>query len=260
VAPRWALLRGETLLASGTQCPAAEDLASLLSREAPSRLQFLDRFLEQHPAHQQAHAARLKLLMTRMPEPRLEPRLAADARATCLPSVVMMGAEYLDFGPDAPWKPDEALWQWSAQQVLPQVEAQLRSWPSHAGLWRSWLAWARFHPAHPSPVALADTLPLWGDRDAWVGPLPMEVHLAVAAELRRTRAYPQLAAWMEAAWAHVGKEAGTEVEAGEWEDRKTLLERLRPAVVDPLVESLRLLQRTEEARQVELTYRRMITR
>jgi len=57
------------------------------------------------------------------------------------------------------------MWQWSSQQVLPNLETLLHAWPSQIGLWQAWLSWARFHPARPSVVAFEHRLPTWRAKD-----------------------------------------------------------------------------------------------
>jgi len=254
--PRWVLLLGEASAASGTRCPAPALVAGILERERPSDLQRLERILERHPDHLGAHRARLALLKARMPEPRLERILAEDARA-CYPPAEYGFLNYvLDFGPDAPWKPDPTLWQWSAQQVLPRLEVLLRSWPNQPAIWKAWVAWARFHPARPSVVALAGTLTLWTDRERWIGRLPLEVLRAVTEELRRDRNYPELARWLGTAWEARARRKGRALQG--WE--RDQWEALGPALVTPLVETLRLTGRPDQAREVETTYRDILAR
>ncbi len=257
--PRWVLLLGEESVASGTQCPEPGLLAGILERERPSKLQRLDRILERHPTHLGARRARLALLKARMPEPRLERVLAEDARAAFPPAEMGFQDYPLDFGPDAPWKPDPALWQWSAQQVLPRLESLLRSWPNQQAVWKAWLAWARFHPERPSVVAFSGTLTLWTSRERWMGGLSLEVLRAVTEELRRDRNYPELARWLDAAWrARLAQRRNTTTTYVE-EQRKDW-EALGPALVAPLVETLRLIGRPDQARDVETTYRDIMAR
>jgi hypothetical protein len=258
--PHWALLRGEEVLASGTRCPAPTQVATLAGREGPSLLQQLHRTLESHPGHLGARRARLAILKARMPEPRLEPLLAEDASVAFTAPYVYGGTPPLDFGPDAPWKPDPALWQWSAQQVLPRVEARLRSWPSDPGLWRVWLAWAPFHPSRPSVVAFADTLPVLRSRSAWLGSLPPEVLGAVAQELRRVRNHPELVRWLGEAWEGLDRSPGSQVDPAFWPYLVKDREKLRQALVTPLAEAYRALGRLDEAKALEADYLEMMKR
>jgi len=257
--PRWVLLLGEESVASGTRCPVPGLLAGILERERPSALQRLDRILERHPGHLGARRARMALLKTRMPEPRLERVLAEDARAAFQPADFGFQDYPLDFGPDAPWKPDPALWQWSAQQVLPRLETLLRSWPNQQAVWKAWLAWARFHPDRPSVVAFSGTLTLWTSRERWMGGLPLEVLRAVTEELRRDRNYPELVRWLGAAWrARLEEHRNTTTTMVD--ERRKNWEALGPALVTPLAEMLRLTARPDQAREVETTYRDMLAR
>lgn len=258
--PRWAMLRGSEVLLTGRQCPNPETLASVLEKEQPSRLQRLNELLERYPQHLGLRRRRMALLKARMPEPRLEELLAEDARATCEPEHMGLTPLGLDFGPDASWKPDPRLWQWSAQQVLPRLERLLRAWPSHPGFWKAWLAWARFHPSRPSIVSFAGTLSLWQSRDRWIGALPPEVHRMVAGELRADKNYPEMLRWFEDAWRGVDKTPAANVDADDWIHLKSEREKLRGSIVIPLVESLRMLNRDPEARAAEAAYKVLLTR
>lgn len=251
--PRWALLRGNEVLASGAQCPTPDSMAGILAREAPSRLRVLGAFLERHPENLAARRARMALLAARMPEPRLEPLLAEDARiAFDAPGTVPAAS--------APWKPNPALWQWSAQQALPRIEALLRSWPSDPGLWRAWLAWARFHPLKPSVTVLARDLAVWGGRSRWLGALSPEAHQAVAAELRKGGDYEEIVRWLGDAWEGMDRRPGDQLTDGEWEALRAYRQKLRPAVVAPLAEAYRMLERPEDALALEAAYHLMMVR
>jgi hypothetical protein len=202
----------------------------------------------------------MELLKVRMPEPRLEQLLAEDARMAYEPLNMGLSPLLLDFGPDAPWKPNPALWQWSAQQVLPKIETLLHSWPSHPGFWKAWLAWARFHPSRPSVLTFAGTLTLWQPRDKWISSLPPEVHRAVAGELRSDHNYPEMARWLKEAWDGLDKTPAAEVNPGYWEYLKKEREKMREGIVAPLLEALRMMKREGEAKAVETTYREMMNR
>ncbi len=190
--PGWAIFKGDTLLASGAEPPDPRHLAIQLTAGGPTRLQRLDALLARQPDHLDARRERARLLLARMPHPALEPVLAEDAR---------LGQVALDFGPEAPWQPDPALWQTAALKVLPELERLLRTWPSDADLWRRWVAWSAFHPRRPSPQALAPELPLppWASENQWRARLPKEVHGAVAQELRQRGRYEDLRAWFQSA-------------------------------------------------------------
>jgi hypothetical protein len=257
--PRWALLRGEVALASGLQCPAPAQVAMLAGREGPPLLQQWHRIIENHPEHLGARRGRLAVLKRRMPEPRLEPLLAEDARVA-FEMPFDLGPVPVDFGPDAPWKPDPSLWQWSAQQVLPRVEALLRSWPSRAGLWKAWLSWAKFHPSRPSVVAFADTLVIMRSRQAWLGSLPLAVHAAVTQELRKDRNHPELIRWLGDAWEGLDRRPASKVPPGIWPSLAKEREQLREALVAPLAEAYRALGRQDDAKALEAAYQEMMKR
>lgn len=232
--PRWVLLAGDQLLASGDGVPAARELAQRLAVQAPSRLQRLDRFLERHPAHRAARRLRLDLLRARMPNRHLEPQLAEDARL--LRARVKAGDG---------WTPDPGLWQWTAQQVLPALEADLEHWPDQAGLWRSWVAWAGFHPRQPSALLLARRLPLYGVEAAWSSRLPAEVHKAVAEELRGPGRYEEMRQWFQSAWDGIDRlNRRRGIGVPQW--LRSQRRGLKEAIVDPLREALVALRRDAE--------------
>ncbi|MBK8725272.1 MAG: hypothetical protein IPL96_04225, partial [Holophagaceae bacterium] len=114
---RYALLRGDEVLASGVGCPYPEDLAAQLAALQPSRYGRLSDLIRKHPDHLAAHKARAELAFARMPNGHLEPTLAEDARvAQLVPDT------------SAPvWTPNPELWQWSAQKVLPEAERTLQA-------------------------------------------------------------------------------------------------------------------------------------
>lgn len=229
--PRWALLAGPDLLASGDTPPTARDLAARLA-DLPSRLQRLDRFLELHPSHWAARRMRLELLRARMPNPHLEPQLAEDAR--------LLRARVKA---DPTWTPEPGLWQWCAQQVLPDLETGLEHWPDRAETWRAWLAWARLHPREPSVLQLAQRLPLWGVDASWSSRLPAEVHKAVAAELREGGRFEDLRQWFQAAWDGVDRTRRRGPIPG-W--LRTQRRAQKEAIVDPLREALLTLRRDDD--------------
>lgn len=257
--PRWALLRGGEILATGLDCPTPGALAGFLSAQGPSALQRLDAILERQPEHNAARRARIELLKARMPDPRLEPLLVEDERAVWhgpyarpLP---------LDFGPEAPWKPDSALWQWAATQTLPRIQDRLEQWPGSDSLWVDWVTWSRFHPAKPSPVALAKTLPIWGSRSRWALHLSLEVHKAVAQALKARGDFRGMVDWFSLVWEVHPKTPGRDVTQVNWDEyKKTFLKKFEESVVKPFEEALVSLGRSEEAREVERTFRAMSTR
>jgi hypothetical protein len=249
--PRWTLWQGEELLASGRSCPEARALASVLESAGPSMLQRLQQVLASQPDHLAAHWERFRLLERRMPNPRLEPLMAQDAAAALAP---------LDFEPGAPWKPNADVWAGAAQEVLPRIEANLRSWPTRAHLWRAWISWARFHPSHPSVLTLVQSLAFWSPRGDWRAWLPFEVQRTVAGELRRQGDYTLMRQWYRAVWDTLDRRPLANLHRGE---RPWVLERRKEeetAVFQPLRDALAALRCTAELADLEREFGEMIGR
>ena len=249
--PRWALYQGEDLLASGRTCPEPRSLAAALERSGPSLLQRLNALVAAQPDHLAGRWERYRLLERRMPDPRLEPLMAQDAARALVT---------LDFEPGAAWKPDPSLWGAAAQQALPALEESLRSWPSRAHLWRAWISWARFHPAEPSVLALAQRLPFWSPRGDWRAGLPYEVQRTVAAELRRQGDFATMREWFRGVWASLDQRPLRQLHRGE---QHWVLERRREeetAVFRPLREALAALNCTQEQAELERVFGEMMGR
>ena len=247
--PRWALFRGEDLRAQGEACPTARGLAATLEAQGSSLLQRLNQVIAAQPDHLAARRERFALLLKRMPDPRLEATLAEDAAEARIA---------LDFDPTAPWKPDPDTWAGAAQRVLPKVEAELRCWPERVALWNTWMAWARFHPARPGVVALAQSLPYWSPREDWRAELPYSVQRAVAAELRRQGNFNVMRDWFRAAWDALDHRSAHSLRRGE---REWLLERRKEeetAVFQPLRDALRALGCTQEQAELERVFGEMM--
>jgi len=249
--PRWALYRGEELRASGQHCPEARALANILEAEGPSMLQRLQRVLDASPEHRAARRERFELLLRRMPDKRLEPTLAQDAariQAT------------LEFDPAAGWKPDRNLWAAAAQQALPILEQSIRTWPNRSYLWRAWVGWARFHPAQPSVLALAQSVAFWSPRNNWRAGLPYEVQREVAAEFRRQGNYNAMRDWFRSVWDSLDHRPLRRLHAGE---RGWVLERRREeetSVFQPLRDALAALACTQEQAELERQFGEMMGR
>jgi hypothetical protein len=249
--PRWALFAGEEVRATGQTCPSALALATTLEQEGPALLQRYQQVLDLQPDHTAAHRARFALLLRRMPDRRLEPTLARDAVAARIA---------LDFDPGASWKPDPDIWAAAAQEVLPRVEEELRSWPSRSALWAVWISWARFHPAHPSILSLAQSLPYWFPRGDWRAGLPYQVQRAVAAELRRQGSFDAMRIWFRAAWEVLDKRPLAGLRFGE---RQWVAERRKEeetAIFHPLRDALRALGCTQEQLELERVFSAMMGR
>ena len=249
--PRWALFRGEELRSTGESCPSPRALADLLTGEGQALLQRFERMLNGQPDHIPAHAARFALLMRRMPDKRLEATLAEDAAAAMVT---------LDFDPSAAWKPDLELWGGVAQQVLPRIEEELRSWPSRSALWTLWISWARFHPRQPSILSLAQSLPYWYPRGDWRTGLPYAVQRAVAAELRRQGSFDAMRTWYRAAWEVLDHRSLAALRPGEraWIQQRRKEEET--AIFQPLRDALQALGCTEEQTQLERVFGAMVGR
>ncbi|HXC18178.1 MAG TPA: hypothetical protein VNV60_12120, partial [Holophagaceae bacterium] len=194
--PRWVLLRGEELLASGTELPRPAFLADRLRAEGLPYLEQLDAFIRTHPDHLEAREARMEALRGRMPNERLEATLLGDARATLAP--FLQGAEVRL---PADWKPRKELWAPAARRVLPELEAHLRRWPERKGLWEAWLDWAQVSADPPSPARMMESLAIWKTRTGGgAGPLPDAVLEAVSKHLVEEERWKDLADWCRAFW------------------------------------------------------------
>lgn len=250
-APRWVLLRGKAVLDSGLECPNGETLAQRLAAQGPNRLQRLGAYLERHPGHRDVRRRRLWRLRERMPNPSLEPLLTEDAR--------LLGEE-ADLGPVAGWTPDSATWQWAAQQVLPVLESTLEHWPGSAATWRGWIAWSALHPARPSALGLVQRLSLWGEPGTWASQLPKEVHLAVAAELRRQGRFEEMRSWFQAAWDALDHRPYQDLPQFQRSWRLRQAKDWEEGILKPLREALQVQRRDADLVALERTWGRMTGR
>jgi len=249
--PRWALYRGDDLRASGVHCPDARALAGVLEGEGLTLLQRLQGLLAVQPDHMAARRERIDLLMRRMPNRALEPLLAEDAARTL---------SALEFGPQASWRPDPSLWGAAAQQALPALEQAIRTWPNRAYLWKAWISWARFHPARPSVLALAQGTAFWSPRGDWRSWLPYDVQRAVAAELKRQGQFTLMREWFRAVWETLDHRPLRGLYPGE---QSWVMERRREeetAVFQPLRDALAALDCTQEQAELERVFGEMMGR
>jgi hypothetical protein len=246
--PRWALFRDGEVLATGTECPASGALAGVLAAHGTSRLERLADALARNPnsAHLRRH--RFQALLRRMPDARLEPLLAEDAAQAFLP---------LPFGPGDAFHPDPALWSALAPEVLGTLEERLRSWPSDAGLWEAWLSWARFDPARPSALVLAQSLPHWAPRGDWRLAMPFALHRAVAAEMRRAGDYRAMRDWFQEMWEALDRIPLKDVRPWEKDWVQERRGEEETAIVQPLREALRVLGMTDQLAEVDRTWAAM---
>lgn len=247
--PRWALYRGDDLLAQGQTCPGPVALAGVLAAHGTPMLERLAQVLAQHPDHLAARRARFDLLLKRMPDKRLEPLLAEDAARLQL---------HLPFGPDEAWHPDPDLWSGAAGPVLAELETQLRSWPGFADLWEAWVSWARFHPARPSIVHLAKDLPYWHPEGDWRAGLPYVVHRAVAAELKRQGQFLQMRDWFQSAWDQLDRRPMKDLRPWErsWASERRTEEET--AIYQPLREALRALGMNDQLLELQRQFSAMM--
>lgn len=189
---QWAVMRGEDVLASGADLPAPVELAQQLRGLQSPRLEALNAFVKTHPDQIEARRAHLGLLRSRMPHPRLEMPLLEDART--------LGAS---FRAGEEWTPNVDLWLSSAKRVIPELEMQLRRWPSSAESWEAWVEWGSLLPAPPDPVDLLNRLPIFHMRE-WMGtdagPLPLDAATRVARRLKALNRWKDLEAWCRTFW------------------------------------------------------------
>ena len=249
--PRWALFRGEEVRASGVTCPDARALAATLDGEGTSMLQRLQMLLSTKPDHLAARRERYDLVAKRMPDRRLEPLMAEDAAWALIT---------LEFDPQAAWKPDPSLWAEAAQKALPKLEESIRSWPNRSYLWRAWISWARFHPAQPSVLTLAQGVAFWSPRWDWRTALPFEVQREVAKELRRQRNFMVMRDWFRAVWETLDQRPLRMLHVGE---RSWVMERRREeetAVFQPLRDALAALGCVQEQTELERLFGEMTGR
>ena len=237
----WVLVLGDQVLAKGEALPDARALAGIMESAAPSALQRISAYLARNSDHLGARKARRRILLARMPNRWLEPGLAEDCLATLLPPTPK---------PDG-WKPDPAIWSWTARKALPQVERKLESWPRQTDFWSAWLGWSELDPSAPSPLRLAERVQVWPPDRGLQGDLPPAVQKAVAEELRRQGRFEDQRAWFRAAWEAQDHRAWSEVVAifPDQESRSYFhkqRQEVREAVVRPYREALTVLRRDAE--------------
>jgi hypothetical protein len=249
--PRWALFRGQDLRATGDHLPEPRALAGILEGEGPTLLQRLQALVAAHPEHLAARRERADLLMRRMPNRWLEPTLAEDSAKALV---------VLEFDPKAGWKPDPSLWGEAAQRALPLLEQQIRTWPNRTYLWRAWISWARFHPAQPSVLTLAQSTAFWSPRGDWRSWLPYEVQRAVAAELKRQGSFSAMRDWFRSVWDTLDHRPLRNLYRGEQSWIMERRQQEKTAVFQPLREALAALGCTQEQAELEREFGEMMGR
>ena len=171
--------------------PDANLLATQLGAAGLTKLQRLNAFIQKHPSHLDARRERLALTRPRLPNSVLEPLVAEDAARTWTA---------ITRGNDDPWRPEPALWQREAKNLLPELEAAVERWPRNASLWRTWLGWNALKADPKSVYQYASSIETWGDRHIWAGHLPHELHTAVGEELRKAKRFQDMREWFQMGW------------------------------------------------------------
>lgn len=249
--PRWALFRGDDLLASGDDLPTAGALASVLGAHGTPLLERFARRLAEEPGHLPTRRARFQAVLARMPDKGVEALLAEDAARALLE---------LPFEPGAAWNPDPALWGQAAQEVLPALEERLRTWPSRPDLWKAWISWARFHPGKPSILDLVQSLAFWSPVADWRAGLPYAVQREVAVDLRARGDWSRMRDWFQAAWDRLDKRPLKDLRPWErhWVQERRAEEDT--AVFRPLRDALRALGLHAEQLELERAFGAMMGR
>lgn len=242
--PVWAAVKdGTTVLAAGDVLLDPRFLALQLAGGGQTKLQRLNQFIRKNPEHMDARRDRFALLLTRMPNPALEPFLAEDAATALIPPL---------FKPSDTWILNASLWQAWAQKRMPELEAALRRWPRSPKLWKAWIAWAAFHPAFPSAHRLALSIDVLGARSSWIAGLPKEMHMAVAEELRRKSQFETMRIWFQEAWDGMNGNAESSFPEVEAARKETIYQHLS--------EALTALQRKEALAELIRQHKAMITK
>ena len=196
--PRWMLLRGEEVLASGGTLPTPTYLADRVRAEGEPYLDQLGAFIRQHPDQLEAREARMGALRSRMPNERLEGTLLEDALVTLEPFHPGEGSILPMVGD---WKPRRELWAPAARRALPDLESRLQRWPERRELWEAWLDWAQVSDRPASPARLMENLAIWKSRSAGgAGPLPDGILALVSKRLADEGRWQDLADWCQAFW------------------------------------------------------------
>lgn len=190
---RWILHRGDEVIDSGAEPPAAPALADRLRAAGPPALAQLRTLLRQHPELTAARRKRLRLLQARMPHPRLELLLREDALALQEPFLHPADLEE---------KLQRPLWEGAARRILPELEARIRRWPEDPEAWTAWLDWTRM-AGQGDAAALLGGLDLVPRNPAEEGPLPFRLAADLASHLKAQGRRAELAAWGRPFWPHL---------------------------------------------------------
>lgn len=232
--PLWVVLLEDKLITHATTLPTAQELADRLQGISPGHLHRLALALQKAPRNLILRRERAEAILARRPTGSAEAQASEDAALSRAPLLFPEG-----------WKPSPETWQWSAQKVLPELEQELKSWPSRPEAWRAWLQWAEQHPSRPSALTLVRGISIWGSETRWSAWLPKEVHLAVAEELRRSGRFEEMRAWFQEAWDGIGARPipfGNGMGFG----RDARIKDIESSIVTPLREALTALRRDQE--------------
>jgi len=187
--PRWVVLRGDRMLATGVRL-TPDDLAAALRSQAAPRLEVLDAFIRTHPDRLDARRARLDLLRPRLPDADLEGRFLEDALAT------RRGLAGLGF------EPKGEAWRRAAATQCSQLGEDLSRWSSNLLLWPAYIQWSALDPGSPRAADLLRDMSTWPYRFGTRLPGPIwepAISTAVRA-LGEGKRHGELDAFMEVVW------------------------------------------------------------
>ncbi len=252
-ADRWLLLRGPELLSSGGELPTPEALSDLLRAQGAPYLSELDAFIKAHPDHAEAREQRIAEVSSRPHTPGLEKRLLVDYKGT---------HAAITFPKD--WEPDKESWAEAAKKMLPQLEADVRHWPTANRPMLAWVTWAALLPSHPKPGLLLRSLAIWknvmAERDPiQTGPLNLFTTSMISDLLASNKDWEGLSDWCQALWELGWSEAlprylkplpglkDAPVPMMRW-----FMDVPFRRILQPWAEALRNLGRTEQLRQLAL--------
>ena len=252
-ATRWVLLRGSELLSSGGELPTSGTLSDLLRAQGGlPYLAELDAFIKGHPDHAEARELRAAEVSTRSQTPGLEKRLLADFTRTKAAAI---------FPKD--WKPDAELWAEAAGKMLPQLDSDIRRWPTNGPLY-SWVTWADLLPSRPKPGSLLRSLAIWkniqAERDPLrTGPVDIFITSMISEFLQSRKDWEGLSDWCQALWElgwHDALPRYLKLTQGLNESTQQRMRRFTEvpfrSILLPWAEALRNLGRNAELRQLAL--------
>jgi hypothetical protein len=190
--PRWALLQGDQLLATGPGLPTAATLDSALRAAATPRLETLGTFIKAHPDRLDARRERLDLIRPRLPNPRLE-KLFLDDCETLHGSIGTL-----------PFQPDPGSWRLPAKRNSTWLADRLQHGPVGTEDWRAYAQWSALDPEAPRPLAILTHLEPWPYQSflPLPGPIPGSASKAVLETLLAAGRREEADAWCQRLWEH----------------------------------------------------------